>query len=139
MNIQTKAERILQETEKIIVGKHKEIELILTAILAEGHILLDDVPGVGKTITSKMLVLYYAASEYRVRFSTNVSDLAADSVVEITTEILTDNIYSIFGMGGQSVSQGAGSGVILSEDGYILTVNYTEWDYAAQFMTEDTM
>ena len=52
---------------------------------------------------------------------TNVSDLAADSVVEITTEILTDNIYSIFGMGGQSVSQGAGSGVILSEDGYILT------------------
>ena len=26
-----------------------------------------------------------------------------------------------------------------SEDGYILTVNYTEWDYAAQFMTEDTM
>lgn len=52
---------------------------------------------------------------------TSVAELAADSVVEITTEVVTENIYSFFGMGGKSVSQGAGSGVILSDDGYILT------------------
>ena len=40
---------MVRETEKIIVGKTSQIELIITALLAEGHILLDDMPGVGKT------------------------------------------------------------------------------------------
>ncbi|MDO4732645.1 MAG: trypsin-like peptidase domain-containing protein, partial [Bacillota bacterium] len=52
---------------------------------------------------------------------TSVANLAADSVVEISTQVLTENIYSFFGMGGRSLTQGAGSGVILSNDGYILT------------------
>ncbi|MCL2190290.1 MAG: MoxR family ATPase [Defluviitaleaceae bacterium] len=41
--------RIIAEVEKVIVGKRHVIEKILTAILANGHILLDDVPGIGKT------------------------------------------------------------------------------------------
>lgn len=42
-------EPILSEIEKAVVGKRGVIEKILMALLAEGHILLDDVPGVGKT------------------------------------------------------------------------------------------
>ena len=42
-------ERILTEVEKAISGKRAVIEKILMAILSDGHILLDDVPGVGKT------------------------------------------------------------------------------------------
>ncbi|NLD83030.1 MAG: AAA family ATPase, partial [Clostridiales bacterium] len=42
-------EKVLTEMEKVIAGKRDVIQRILTALLAEGHVLLDDVPGVGKT------------------------------------------------------------------------------------------
>jgi len=62
-----------------------------------------------------------SASSHKDSVVTAVAQLAADSVVEISTEVLTENFYSFFGMGGRSITQGAGSGVILSNDGYILT------------------
>ena len=46
-DIQTVAGEILEETEKIIVGKREKIRLIIMAVLANGHVLLDDLPGVG--------------------------------------------------------------------------------------------
>lgn len=55
MEIKTTAERVLQETEKIIVGKSDKIRLIIMAVLADGHVLLDDLPGVGKTTLVKTL------------------------------------------------------------------------------------
>ena len=45
--MQRECSRILQEVEKVIKGKEQEKQLILAAILAKGHILLDDIPGVG--------------------------------------------------------------------------------------------
>ena len=47
--------RVLEETEKIIVGKRDKIRLIIMAVLAGGHVLLDDLPGVGKTTLLKTL------------------------------------------------------------------------------------
>ena len=47
MNSRTDA--IINEIEKIIIGKRNVVERVLMAILSEGHILLDDVPGTGKT------------------------------------------------------------------------------------------
>ena len=41
--------------EKVIVGKSETIDLVLTALLAGGHILLEDVPGTGKTMLAKAL------------------------------------------------------------------------------------
>lgn len=55
MEIKTTAERVLQETEKIIVGKSDKIRLIIMAVLADGHVLLDDLLGVGKTTLVKTL------------------------------------------------------------------------------------
>ena len=49
-------ERILTEVEKAISGKRAVIEKILMAILSDGHILLDDVPGVGKTTLALALL-----------------------------------------------------------------------------------
>ena len=46
--VNDKVEVILKEVGKVIRGKEKEIELVMTAILAKGHILIEDVPGVGK-------------------------------------------------------------------------------------------
>ena len=59
-------ESILSEIEKAVVGKRGVIEKILMALLAEGHILLDDVPGVGKTTTSVNLSACVAAQPYSV-------------------------------------------------------------------------
>ena len=47
MNSRTDA--IINEIEKVIIGKRNVVERVLMAILSEGHILLDDVPGTGKT------------------------------------------------------------------------------------------
>lgn len=68
MDILKITERVLAETEKIIVGKHKEIELVLNGIFAEGHILLDDVPGVGKTTLVKTLALALGLDSRRIQF-----------------------------------------------------------------------
>ena len=47
-----KIQNILTEIESVIVGKNENVEKILMAILAQGHVLMEDVPGVGKTTTA---------------------------------------------------------------------------------------
>ena len=56
MNNQTEA--VINEIEKVIIGKRRVVERVLMAILSEGHILLDDVPGVGKTTCSLRRMLF---------------------------------------------------------------------------------
>src|SRR5512141_1322066 len=46
--IQPQAERIIDNVERVIVGKRPVVELVLIAMLCEGHVLLEDVPGIGK-------------------------------------------------------------------------------------------
>jgi MoxR-like ATPase len=46
---------IRQQIETVIVGQHKMVDQMLVAILANGHVLLEGVPGVAKTITAKLL------------------------------------------------------------------------------------
>ena len=45
--------KIMNEVNKVMVGKENEVKKIMLAILAKGHILLEDVPGVGKTTLAK--------------------------------------------------------------------------------------
>lgn len=60
---------VLENIEKVIVGKRQVIKLVLTALLAEGHILLDDVPGVGKTTLAKALAASLDLSYSRIQFT----------------------------------------------------------------------
>ena len=76
---------MVRETEKIIVGKTSQIELIITALLAEGHILLDDMPGVGKTTLAKTLSIVLGCESKRVQF---VPDL-------LPSDITGMNIYNM--------------------------------------------
>ena len=55
LNLRELSEQVVSETEKIIFGKTRQIELIFMAVLSQGHILLDDLPGVGKTTLVKTL------------------------------------------------------------------------------------
>ena len=49
--------RIVSEVEKVIVGKRKVITRAVIAMLCEGHVLLEDVPGLGKTMLARSLAL----------------------------------------------------------------------------------
>lgn len=68
MQIPQFAAKLTAETEKIILGKHDRIELIIAALLAGGHILLDDMPGVGKTTLVKTLSIASGCASQRVQF-----------------------------------------------------------------------
>jgi MoxR-like ATPase len=53
--VATLAQKLIENIEKVVVGKNQEIQLAVVAYLAEGHILLEDVPGVGKTMLARAL------------------------------------------------------------------------------------
>ena len=80
-------EKILKETEKVIAGKRNVTEKILMALLAEGHVLLDDVPGVGKTTLAVALSRAVGLSFRRVQFTPDVlpSDLTGFSMPDKTS------------------------------------------------------
>ena len=68
MNIREFTEKMTAEAEKIIIGKREKIELIIMALLADGHILIEDMPGVGKTTLVKVLAQASGCSSKRVQF-----------------------------------------------------------------------
>ncbi|MCS1407702.1 MAG: ATPase RavA [Verrucomicrobia subdivision 3 bacterium] len=61
------ANQIIQNVEHVIVGKHQEIALTLTAYLADGHVLLEDVPGVAKTMLVRTLAQSLGCSFKRIQ------------------------------------------------------------------------
>jgi MoxR-like ATPase len=61
--------QIIQAASRVVVGKSDALELILVALLAEGHILLEDVPGVGKTLMAKTLARGFGGSFRRIQFT----------------------------------------------------------------------
>ena len=62
-------ERIKQNIQKVIIGKEKEIELVLSALICGGHVLLEDVPGTGKTTLAKALAKSMNGGFARVQFT----------------------------------------------------------------------
>src|SRR3954471_9432229 len=75
-------ERILHNIEKVIVGKRNVAELSLIALLAEGHVLLEDVPGVGKTMMVRALAKSVGADFKRIQFTPDLlpSDITGVSI-----------------------------------------------------------
>jgi MoxR-like ATPase len=62
-------DRITENVERVIVGQHDAIEHILIAVLARGHLLLEDVPGVGKTMLARAVARSVDCSFKRVQFT----------------------------------------------------------------------
>mgnify|MGYP001018469459 FL=1 len=73
---------IKAEIGKIIVGQQQTIELLLTAILADGHVLIEGVPGVAKTLTAKLLARTINTDFSRIQFTPDLmpSDVLGTSV-----------------------------------------------------------
>lgn len=73
--------KVIENVEKVIVGKEQVVTLLLTALLAEGHVLLEDVPGTGKTKTAKALAKSLAVDFNRIQFT---PDLLPGDITGIT-------------------------------------------------------
>lgn len=79
-----KIKDILQEIETVIVGKRENVEKILMAVLAGGHVLMEDVPGVGKTTTAMTFAKVLGLQTRRVQFTSDTvpSDIIGYSVYD---------------------------------------------------------
>jgi len=61
------AERLVNNVSKVIVGKKETIELVLVALLCEGHVLIEDIPGIGKTMLAKAVARSLGGSFKRIQ------------------------------------------------------------------------
>jgi MoxR-like ATPase len=68
-DIQTTAQRVMDNINKVIVGKAPAIELVLVALLCEGHVLIEDVPGIGKTMLAKSAARSLGCTFRRIQFT----------------------------------------------------------------------
>ena len=80
--IHDKLERVLNNIDQVIIGKRDVAELSLVALLAGGHVLLEDVPGVGKTVLVKALAKSIGATFKRIQFTPDLlpSDVTGMSI-----------------------------------------------------------
>ncbi len=80
--------RIMEEVNKAVIGKKESIIKIMTAILAQGHILIDDIPGVGKTTMAMAFSQAMALSHRRIQFTPDVmpADITGFSVYQKESE-----------------------------------------------------
>lgn len=88
MNIQKTGEQLRTNIGQVIIGKEEPILLCLVALFAEGHILLEDVPGVGKTTLIKALARSLGADFRRLQFTPDVlpSDITGITVYDQDTK-----------------------------------------------------
>src|SRR4051794_33699934 len=76
------ARRIETSVARVIVGESAELEMLLVALLCEGHVLIEDVPGIGKTTLAKALARSLGCSFHRVQFTPDLlpSDITGTSI-----------------------------------------------------------
>lgn len=81
-SVQTFAERVSTSIEKVIVGKRGTVELAVASLLCQGHLLIEDVPGVGKTMLARSIARSLGCSFSRIQFTPDMlpSDVTGVSI-----------------------------------------------------------
>src|SRR5436309_15184114 len=82
--LRDRAARILDEVERAIVGKREALELILLAILCDGHVLLEDYPGLAKTMIARSFAQATSLRFARIQFTPDLmpSDVTGSSIFD---------------------------------------------------------
>ena len=80
--VQEHAMRILDEVERAIVGKRAQLQLVLMGLLADGHVLLEDYPGLGKTLAARSFAQVTSTGFNRIQFTPDLmpSDVTGSSI-----------------------------------------------------------
>jgi len=86
--IQETGDKVLANVERVIVGKHHEVRLALVALLCRGHLLIEDVPGTGKTVLAKAIARSLGSSFRRIQFTPDLlpSDVSGLSIYNQKTQ-----------------------------------------------------
>jgi MoxR-like ATPase len=81
------AQQVLNEVEKAVVGKRPVLELVLAGLLADGHVLLDDVPGVAKTLMARSFATAAGLQFSRLQFTPDLlpADITGATVLDLAT------------------------------------------------------
>lgn len=80
--VQSFSRKVMENLEKVIVGKTHTLELVIISLLCQGHLLIDDVPGVGKTILARSLAKSLGVKFSRIQFTPDMlpSDVTGVSI-----------------------------------------------------------
>jgi MoxR-like ATPase len=80
-------ERVLAEVEQVIVGKRETVTMVLLGVLASGHILIEDLPGLGKTLLARTFATVLGLEFTRVQFTPDMlpADLTGTTVLDLRT------------------------------------------------------
>jgi MoxR-like ATPase len=86
--VQSIANRVIENVRKVIVGKDDEVRLTILAMLCEGHLLIEDVPGVGKTMLARALALSIGCTFRRIQFTPDMlpTDVTGVSIYNQKTQ-----------------------------------------------------
>jgi len=87
-SVQSFAETVIKNIERVIVGKRASVELAVITLLSQGHLLIEDVPGVGKTMLARSLARSLSCSFNRVQFTPDMlpSDVTGVSIYNQTSQ-----------------------------------------------------
>ena len=93
------AEKIREEIGKVVIGQNEMIEQILIAILSDGHILIEGVPGVAKTLTAKLFAKGISADFSRIQFTPDLmpSDVTGTTIFNMNTSEFEFKRGPVFG------------------------------------------
>jgi len=96
--LQEKVDEIKKEMAKVIIGQDQMIELMIVALLADGHVLLEGVPGIAKTLTAKMLSKLISTNFSRIQFTPDLmpSDVTGTTVFNAGNSKFEFNAGPIF-------------------------------------------
>ena len=91
-------EKVRTEIKKIIVGQEKIIDMMIAAVLADGHVLIEGVPGIAKTLLAKLIARTISAEFSRIQFTPDLmpSDILGTSVFNMKTSEFEFNRGPIF-------------------------------------------
>jgi MoxR-like ATPase len=81
-DIQNFGERVIENLEKVVIGKRDSLELVVIGLLCQGHVLIEDVPGLGKTVMARSLARSLDCSFNRIQFTPDMlpSDVTGVSI-----------------------------------------------------------
>jgi MoxR-like ATPase len=82
--VQIRAQQVLQQIERVVVGKRTVLEIVLTGMLADGHVLLEDFPGLAKTLIARSFAQAMSLEFARIQFTPDLmpSDITGSTIFD---------------------------------------------------------